>query len=307
MFKAKPFPSIFIVIVSLALAAGCNPDAFIKHLNPSSREFVVSEDGDSINVRFENKDWYIYDVVVNGKSLGWLARGEGTPQGKDGRVKVSTERFTMYYKHSSNDELTVYFRPNFSFEKIDVEMIVSTHFEQESIHFTQNAGSDYKLEKMTWGTPTKGDLELERGWWKILDVKNNSQDTVSIKMRPFMGAARQVTFSEESGFASWRADFKVPIPDATLDDNKLTFNKETNVTYSYAQVGYPVNDQTVVKVKVPPLGESTRDYGVLWDIESYTVDYIMSLRNMDNGHIIDIKGRFISKSPVRYTIFYEQK
>lgn len=304
MFKANSFLGLFIVLV---LAVGCNPDAFVRHLNPSATEFAVSEDGDSIKVRFDSKDWHISDIILNGKSLGWLVRGEGTVQGKDGRVKVSTERFTMYYKHSGKDELTVYFLPNFSFEKIEVEMIVATHFEQESIHFTQNAGSDYKLENMTWGTPTTAPLEYERGWWKILDVKNDTPDTVSIKMRPFMGASRQVTFSDDSGFADWRTDLKVLIPDIILNNNELTFNEEINVPYSYAQVGYPVNDQTVVKVKIPPLGESTRNYGVLWDIESYTVDYIMSLRNVNTDRIIDIKGTFTNKSPIRYTVFYEQK
>lgn len=305
MFKANSFLGIFIVLV---LAVGCNPDAFVRHLNPSATEFAVSEDGDSLKVRFDSKDWHISDIILNGKSLGWLARGEGTPQGKDGRVKVSTERFTMYYKHSGKDELTVYFLPNFSFEKIDVEMIVADLFEQESLNFTQNKGAEYELERMEWGTPSKGALEFDVAGWKILGVRNDTPDTTTIKLRPLMGASRRVTFSDESAFADWRADFKVRIPDETLDGDKLTFNKETNVTYSHHSFDYPLNNQTVVKVKVPPLGDSKRDYGVLWDIESYTVDYVMFLRNVETGNIIDIKGTFANRSPNGvYTIYYEKK
>ena len=307
MIKTKLLSGIFIAL-SLALASGCNPDAFVRHLNPSAKEFAVSEDGDSLKVRFGNKDWHVSEIIVDGKSLGWLARGEGVATGKDGRVQVSKERFTMFYKHSGKDELTLYFLPNFSNEKIDVQIIVSDPFEQESLNFTQSRGAEYELERMEWGTPSKGTLEYQVAGWTILNVKNDTPDTVSIKMRPLMGASRRVTFSDESAFADWRTDFKVPIPDTVLDGDKLTFGTGTNVTYSHDSFEYPLNNQTVIKVKVPPLGESTRDYGVLWDVESYTVDYVMFLKNTSTGNVIDIKGTLTNRSPNGvYTIFYDQK
>ena len=307
MIKTKSLSGIFIAL-SLALTSGCNPDAFVRHLNPSAKEFAVSEDGDSLKVRFGNKDWHVSDIIVDGKSLGWLVRGESTATGKDGRVQVSKERFTMFYKHSCKDELTLYFLPNFSKEKIDVEIIVSDPFEQESLSFTQNGGAEYELERMEWGTPSKGTLEYQVAGWKILNVKNETPDTVSIKMRPLMGASRRVTFSDESAFADWRTDFKVPIPDTVLDGDKLTFDTDTHVTYSHHSFEYPLNNQTVIKVKVPPLGESTRDYGVLWDVESYTVDYVMYLKNTRTGNVIDIKGTLANRSPNGvYAIFYDQK
>lgn len=307
MIKTKSLSGIFIAL-SLALASGCNQDAFVERLNPSAKEFAVSEDGDSLKVRFDNKDWCVSDIIIDGKSLGWLVRGEGETPGKDGRVMVKAERLTMFYKHSGQNELTVYFQPNFSSEKIEVEIIVSDPFEWESLRFTQNGGVEYELEKMEWGTPSKGAVEYQVAGWKILNVKNDTPDTVSIKMRPLMGASRRVTFSDESAFADWRTDFKVPIPDTVLDGDKLTFGKGTNVTYSHHSFEYPLNNQTVIKVKVPPLGEATRDYGVLWDVESYTVDYVMYLKNTSTGNVIDIKGSLTNRSPNGvYAIFYDQK
>lgn len=306
MIKTKFLSGIFIAL-SLALASGCNPDAFVRHLNPSAKEFVVGEDGDSLKVRFGNKYWHVSDIIVDGKSLGWLWGGEGAAPGKDRRVKVSTERFTMFYKHSGKDELTVYFLPNFSSEKIDVEIIVSSWFEQESLSFTQNGGAEYELERMEWGEEAKRTLPNIKKGWSGLSYKNPGPDTLRVKEAVFSGASRRVSFSDEVKFGDFCGAFEVPVPDGALDNNTLCFNDEERLVYSYDSIEYPISNNTSVVMRFPPTNEFSWFYGVLWYIDTYTVDYKITLRNKETGGLVEFNGTFTSECPNgEYTFFVEK-
>lgn len=60
------YGGIFIIFL-LFIACGCNPEAFVKPINPSSRHFTVREDGDTIKVRFGTDDWSVASVILDGK------------------------------------------------------------------------------------------------------------------------------------------------------------------------------------------------------------------------------------------------
>lgn len=306
MIKTKSLSGIFIAL-SLALASGCNQDAFVERLNPSAKEFAVSEDGDSLKVRFDNEDWCVSDIIIDGKSLGWLARGEGTTTGKDGRVMVKAERLTMFYKHSGQNELTVYFQPNFSSEKIEVEIIVSDPFEWESLRFTQNGGVEYELEKMEWGEEAKRTLPNIKKGWSGLSYKNPGPDTLRVKEAVFSGASRRVCFSDEVRFGDFCGAFEVPVPDGALDNNTLCFNDEERLVYSYDSIEYPISNNTSVVMRFPPTNEFSWFYGVLWYIDTYTVDYKITLRNKETGGLVEFNGTFTSECPNgEYTFFVEK-
>ena len=53
----KTVTRIFIVLSASILALRCNPEAFVSHIEPSSRNFIASEDGDTIKVRFKTDNW----------------------------------------------------------------------------------------------------------------------------------------------------------------------------------------------------------------------------------------------------------
>ena len=278
MSRAKPFLGI---AAALALASGCNREAFVSHLSPSSREFTVSADGDSVKVRFGSMDWHVSEIFPDGGTPSWRRSGER--------------------------EMTVYFQPNFSYGEMKTDMVVYSQFERDTLSFIQNGGAAYEVAGMAWGTPRRTGPEHENAWL-MTSVANDTPDTLEITLYPFAGAVRQVAFSDESGLGRWRKDLDVPVPDAVLDNGELSFIRQSSVLYSYDTAEYAVDDRRSVIIKVPPLGTATRDYGVLWDIDAYTVDYRLSLRNVDTGHVAEIDGRFTSKSPNGgYRIFHGQK
>lgn len=77
------YGGIFIIFL-LFIACGCNPEAFVKPINPSSRHFTVREDGDTIKVRFGTDDWSVASVILDGKTIEWIG-GSSALESIDGK------------------------------------------------------------------------------------------------------------------------------------------------------------------------------------------------------------------------------
>lgn len=125
------------------LVCGCNPDAFVAQIRPSVRNIAVSEDGDSAKVRFKTDDWRVYSVCVNDKTYWYPHFSSKPPETVDGKTKLTATGFTMYYKKSSERELTMFFQPNFSDSDLKVEVVIASPFEYDTLTVTQPRSSGY--------------------------------------------------------------------------------------------------------------------------------------------------------------------
>lgn len=141
-----------------------------------------------------------------------------------------------------------------------------------------------------------------------MSYKNEGADTLRVKMKAFAGASRQVTFSDDSGFGLYCGGFRVPIPDGALNDEALYFSKQDTAIYSYDTNEYPMEDDREITMKFPPTGKFSLYYSMLWNIDTYSTCYNMFLRNKATGKIVEIKGKFSSKSPNGvYTLYVEKR
>lgn len=290
------------------LVCGCNPDAFVAQIRPSVRNIAVSEDGDSAKVRFKTDDWRVYSVCVNDKTYWSPDFSSKPPETVDGKTKLTATGFTMYYKKSSERELTMFFQPNFSDSDLKVEVVIASPFEYDTLTVTQPRSSGYELERIEWNEPVARTFpEFEKGWGPM-SCKNEGADTLRVKMKAFAGASRQVTFSDDSGFGLYCGGFRVPIPDGALNDEALYFSKQDTAIYSYDTNEYPMEDDREITMKFPPTGKFSLYYSMLWNIDTYSTCYNMFLRNKATGKIVEIKGKFSSKSPNGvYTLYVEKR
>jgi hypothetical protein len=298
------YGGIFIIFL-LFIACGCNPEAFVKPINPSSRHFTVREDGDTIKVRFGTDDWSVTSVILDGKTIEWIG-GSSALESIDGKRKITSDGFIMYYKKSGERELELFFLPNFSDSEMNISVEVSNSFECDTLTFKQSRCSGYEFESIIWGDVKRLHPEYEKGWGP-LSFKNDGTDTLRISRRVFFGASRQVSFSDENGLARHRKDLMVQVPDGALDNESLSFNDHCSVLYSYDTIEYPLKDETEVVMRFPPTGKFSWYYNMLWYIDTYSADYSMSLRNVATGRIIQVKGILTSKSPNGHFTFYYEK
>lgn len=56
-----------LTILWLAVLTGCNQDVFVRHIDPSQRDFTIKEDGDSLLIRFKSSDWRVTAVERKGQ------------------------------------------------------------------------------------------------------------------------------------------------------------------------------------------------------------------------------------------------
>ena len=122
----KAFAGILITLC-VTMVCGCNPNAFVCHIEPSSRNFIAAEDGDTIKVRFKTDDWGILTIKANTSVHGWTS-GAASIETEDGKIKVSDGNLTMFYKKTGDKELTLYFHPNFSSTENDLTIFISNSY-----------------------------------------------------------------------------------------------------------------------------------------------------------------------------------
>ncbi len=303
----KTVTRIFIVLSASILALRCNPEAFVSHIEPSSRNFIASEDGDTIKVRFKTDNWSVFTIRVNDAVYCWTGDSSASAMTDDGKIKVSGDGFTMFYRKTGDYGLELLFLPNFSKSDHNVTVFVSNQFEEDSLTITQRHGIGYELERIEWNEPVVRTFpEFEKGWGP-LSYKNVGSDTLQIKKKAFDGAARQITFSDNSWFGLYCGDFKVPVPDGALNNEELCFSKQSTVIYSFDTTEYPLDDDREVTMKFPPGGKFSWFYNILWNIDTYSTGYVLFLRNKATGGIVEVKGLFSSKSPSgSYTLYIEK-
>lgn len=294
----KASAGIFMALC-VSMVSGCNPGAFVSHIEPSARCLTASEDGDTIKVRFKTDNWNVFTIKANGTTVyGWTDSASSDVT-DDGKIKVSGGGFTMFYKKTGAKELTLFLQPNFSSAENDIRVFISNNYEEDSLQVRQPASSGYDYVDILYDRPRRlsDENEIISGWGPETFV-NNGTDTVFITKGAFAGAVRTVSFTNDTDFGYQGNDFDVPVPDGVLfEDKSLTFSGK-EVPYSCTVTyGIPVESDRTVTLSFPPQSTKQTYYRMLWSIDSYEVGYNLRIRNRQTGYIFTINGKMTSTSP----------
>lgn len=294
----KASAGIFMALC-VSMVSGCNPGAFVSHIEPSVRSLTASEDGDTIKVRFKTDNWNVFTIKANGTTVyGWTDSASSDVT-DDGKIKVSGGGFTMFYKKTGAKELTLFLQPNFSSAENDIRVLISNNYEEDSLQVRQPASSGYDYVDILYDRPRRlsDENEIISGWGPETIV-NNGTDTVFITKGAFAGAVRTVSFTNDTDFGYQGNDFDVPVPDGVLfEDKSLTFSGK-EVPYSCTVTyGIPVESDRTVTLSFPPQSTKQTYYRMLWSIDSYEVGYNLRIRNRQTGYIFTINGKMTSTSP----------
>ncbi len=294
----KASAGIFMALC-VSMVSGCNPGAFVSHIEPSARCLTASEDGDTIKVRFKTDNWNVFTIKANGTTVyGWTDSASSDVT-DDGKIKVSGGGFTMFYKKTGAKELTLFLQPNFSSAENDIRVFISNNYEEDSLQVRQPASSGYDYVDILYDRPRRlsDENEIISGWGPETIV-NNGTDTVFITKGAFAGAVRTVSFTNDTDFGYQGNDFDIPVPDGVLfEDKSLTFSGK-EVPYSCTVTyGIPVESDRTVTLSFPPQSTKQTYYRMLWSIDSYEVGYNLRIRNRQTGYIFTINGKMTSTSP----------
>lgn len=293
----KASACIFMALC-VSMVSGCNPGAFVSHIGPSPRSLIVSEDGDTIKVRFKTDNWSVFTIKVNGSVYGWTGSASSTVT-DDGKTKVSGGGFSMFYKKTGAKELTLFLPPNFSDAENDIRVFISNNYEEDSVWVRQSASSGYEFVDISYdGLRRLSDgNEIITGWGPETFI-NNGADTVFITKGAFAGAVRTVSFTNDSDLGYQGNDFDVPVPDgALLEDKNLTFSGKEAPYSCTATYGIPIESDRMVTLSFPPQSAKQTYYRMLWSIDSYEVGYSLRIRNKKTGSMFTINGKMTSTSP----------
>jgi len=300
---------IFIVLCASIMICGCNPEAFVSHIGPSSRDFIAPEEGGTIKVHFKADDWRVSTIKTNGVVYDWTGSSSIIETTDDGMIKVSGDNFTMFYKKTGNKELTLVLQPNFSDTENDITIFISNNYEEDSVLVRQPASSGYEFVDISYDglICLTNEGEVITGWGPMTFI-NNGADTLFISKGVFAGAARSVSFTNDSNLGYQGNDFEVPVPDGALfEDKSLTFSG-AKVAYSCTTTfEYPYESDKMANMSFPPASTEKLYYRMLWGIDSYEVDYNLRIRNKKTGSIFTINGKMRSTSPDGFYLLTKER
>ena len=300
---------IFIVLCASIMICGCNPDAFVSHIRPSSRDFIAPEEGGTIKVHFKADDWRVSKIKVNGAVDYWTGSSASIEMTEDGMIKVSGDDFTMFYKKSGDRELTMVLQPNFSDTENDITIFISNNFEEDSVRVRQPASSGYEFVDISYDglIPLTNEGEVTTGWGPMTFI-NNGADTIFISKGVFAGAARSVRFTNDSYLGYQGNDFEVPVPDGAMFEDKSLIFSGAKAAYSCTTTyEYPYKSDKMATMSFPPAGTEKLYYRMLWGIDSYEVGYNLRIRSKKTGSIFTINGKMTSTSPDGYYLLIKER
>ena len=93
----KALAGIFIALC-VSMICGCNPDAFVSHIRPSARSFEISDDGDSITIKFRTSEWNLHSVEKDGKATYPGLSSESAQTDKDGKQTIQIGDYRLQVK-----------------------------------------------------------------------------------------------------------------------------------------------------------------------------------------------------------------
>lgn len=304
----KALAGIFIEFC-VSMVCGCNPDAFVKHISPSSHSFAISDDGDSVVIRFQTGEWNLHAVEKDGKAVYPGLSSAAMPIDKNGKQTIELDDYRLQVKKSGKNELSVFLPPNFQEKEINVKLFITNNYEYDSVAVRQAASTGYVLEGMDWDTNARRlNQELKVGWGPM-SIINPGPDTLFFDKAIFGGATRTVEFTGDSDFGLYCNDFYVPIPDGILSANDSPVFSGEEITYHLSTIyAYPYKNDKMFRMTFPPTEKEHRYYKMLWEYESYEIGYTMRLKNKSTGRIHTVKGTMKSDSPNgKYYPAYEKR
>ncbi len=295
----------------VSMVCGCNPDAFVSHIDPSSRSFALSDDGDSITIKFQTSEWDLHAVEKDGEAVYPGLSSAQDPTDRNGKQTIQLGDYRLQVKKSGKKELSVFLSPNFRMEEIFVKLFIANNYEYDSVAVRQAGSAGYVLDRMDWDTNAgrlNQDDNLKVGWGPM-SVINLGPDTLFFNQAIFSGATRTVEFSGDSDFGLHCNDFHVPIPDGILSENDSPVFSGEEITYHLSTIyERPYQNGKMVTMAFPPGEKEHLYYKMLWEYESYEIGYTMRLKNRSTGKIHTVKGTMTSNCPNgKYYLVYERR
>ncbi len=306
----KALAGIFIALC-VSTVYGCNPDAFVSHIAPSSRSFELSDDGDSVVIRFQTNEWNLHAVEKDGKVIYPGLSSASMPTDKNGKQTIELDDYKLQVKKSGKKELSVFLPPNFQEKDNSIKLFITNNYELDSVAVRQAASAGYILDGMDWDTNAtrlNQDNKLRVGWGPM-SITNPGPDTLFFNKAIFGGATRTVEFTGDSDFGLYCNDFYVPIPDGILSENDSPVFSGEEITYHLSTIyAYPYKNDEMVRMTFPPTEKEHRYYKMLWEYESYEIGYTMRLKNKATGKVHTVKGTMTSACPNgKYYLVYEKR
>lgn len=312
--KSCRFISV-IVLSSLFLLWGCNPDVFIDRLEASQSEFTFPMLGGTADICMSHGDWRIDRVSVDRVDVeGWVTDENGNETYSDisldglGSAVFHSESHEFVIVRDEPDHLMVDLGQSVDVGPRLIELHLVNDFESLVISITIDGCSGYTFDRIEYSDVNYHIVNQYDEAWS-LNVENATGDVLVQEWAVFNDdACRSVNIpasavqSDNMPHPHWYAEllrymddeaFDIPVPSPYLKDGEIVM-RGMEIPFVYG-VQHRQDDFPDDKIRVE-LEPGPNKLRVFWEYEEYSVDYTVWLKNETGGKPLSFTGTLFSKA-----------
>ena len=315
--KHSPGSLFTVFLLSSILLYACNGDVFVEEMKPSLTEAELNGDGDTLTIRFNTADWYLYEAYQKDDTnesirhfYGRYYTLDGTDMGAstgcrlDGKGKIVVQDLLgeLAFIRPNDKELQVCIGDNMTRRPFRFTLRVSdrNHFREQEIHFTQQPGSDYVFDKITYELIP--DTEYTNIIEEIYLHVFNSGETPRVHEEDvFWNIKRYISFSSGEPLAfqlPFSAPVTVSIPEADTTQGLRPGNEQLPYRSEKQEIAMTFPEK-IQKVTVQP-GHTT--IYRLTEYHFYQARYTLTAHNAKTGKQRTVKGILQSQTPTGWAM-----
>lgn len=308
--------SLFTAILLSATLCACNGDVFVDEMKPSLTQAELNGDGDTLTIRFNTADWNLYEAyqIEDDGSFRYFRGNYYTLDGTDmgtatgclldgqGKFVVKDLLGELAFIRPNDKELQVCIGDNVTRLPFRFTLLVSdkNHFREQEIHFTQQPGSDYVFDKITY------ELIPDTEYTNIIDEiylydYNPGEVPVVHEQDVFWNIKRYISFSSGEPLAfllPFGAPVTVNIPDADTAQGLRPGNERLPYLPEKQELAMTFPEK-LQKVTVQPGYTQIRR---LTEYHFYQARYTLTAHNVKTGKQRTVKGILQSQTPTGWAM-----
>ncbi|MDE6171720.1 hypothetical protein [uncultured Bacteroides sp.] len=304
-----PHGYLFILLLLLPILYACNSEIFLDEVKLPFTQATLNGDGDTLTIRFNTSKW-----ILNGAGTynGSFGSNYYTLSGMDmgpapichlaepGKVVVTNADRELSFIRPNERELQVCIGINPEKTPFEFELYIADEiYQQQEIHFTQQAGSGYTIDRIEYSlipnsirTDTVSDLFL-------IVAKNSDESTETRTYNLNDLHKRNILLSCATSLNLTQTGDEKPsieLPSADISQGiKLGTDRIPYFQYSNALVDMTLEPPYIHTVILKP--GINQIYRIV-KRQVYSANYTLYLRSTKTGKIYSVQGRLRSETPI---------
>lgn len=313
-----PHGYLFIFLLLLPILHACNSEIFLDEVKLPFTQATLNGDGDTLTIRFNTSKWILNSAGTDNSSFGSRYYSlSGEDMGPDptcylaepGKVIVTNADRELSFIRPNGRELQVCIGINPDKTPFDFKIHIADEiYQQQEIHFTQQAGSGYTIDRIEYSLIPNSIRTDTVSTLFLIVAKNSDESTETRTYNLNDWHQRNILLSCTTSLNLTQTGDEKPsieLPSADISQG-IKFGTDR---IPYFQYGNALVDMTLEPpyIRTVTLKPGINQIYRIVKRQVYNANYTLYLRNTKTGKIHSVQGWLRSETPIETIGWFVQR